>query len=345
METPFAVGLRTHYAQHSFLSHINVYIGKGKAGLFDIGNEMENVAFYGGDYGIYTTKASPGWPVMMVDAYFEGQRIAALRCQESGLSIVNLKVKNVPTVFDIDPNYSDRLYVENSSFENVSGPAIVISNENNSNNQITLRNVECSNVPVLVKYRRSGTETTVAHKIYKIKSFDHGLQMDDMTSLPKFRTQSDIVPITKMEDGLIRDIPALPAMETWVNIRDLGAKGDDETDDTKIFQDAIDKYDNIYVPQGWYRITETLRMKPNTCLIGMHPMGTQLKLPESTPAFSGFGGPKALLESSVGGKNIVNGIGINTNSYNYRAVGLKWMANAGSYVNDVKLVGGHGWHE
>ena len=339
---PVAVGLRTHYAQHSFLSHINVYIGKGKAGLFDIGNEMENVAFYGGDYGIYTTKASPGWPVMMVDAYFEGQRLAALRCQESGLSIVNLKVKNVPTVFDIDPNYSDRLYIENSCFENVSGPAIVVSNENNSNNQITLRNVDCSNVPVLVKYRRSGTETPVAHKIYKIKSFDHGLQMDDMISLPKYRTQSDIVPTTKMGEGVIRDIPALPAMESWVNIRDLGAKGDDETDDTKAFQDAIDKYDNIYVPQGWYRITETLRMKPNTCLIGLHPMGTQLRLPESTPAFSGFGGPKALLESSAGGKNILNGIGINTNSYNYRAVGLKWMANAGSYVNDVKFVGGHG---
>ena len=339
---PFAVALRTHYAQHSFINHINIYIGNGKAGLFDIGNEMEDVAFFGGDYGIYTTKSSPGWPVMMVDAYFEGQRIAALRCQESGLSIVNLLVKNVPTVFDIDPNYADRLYVENSRFENVSGPAIIISNENNSNNQITLRNVDCKNVPVLVKYRRSGTETPVAYKIYKIKSFDHGLGMDDMVSLPKYRTLSDIQPIAKMDEAVIKDIPALPAMETWVNIRDLGAIGDDETDDTKAFQDAIDKYDNIYVPQGWYRITETLRMKPGTCMIGLHPIGTQLKLPESTPAFSGFGAPKALLESSVGGNNILNGIGLNTNTYNYRAVGLKWMANAASYVNDVKFVGGHG---
>jgi hypothetical protein len=76
---PYAVGLRTHYAQHSFISHLAVYIGKGKAGMFDVGNEMENLAFFGGDYGIYTTKASPGWPVMVVDAYFEGQRRAAIR--------------------------------------------------------------------------------------------------------------------------------------------------------------------------------------------------------------------------------------------------------------------------
>ncbi len=339
---PHAVALRTHYAQHSFVSHIAVYIGKGKAGLFDVGNEMENVAFYGGDYGIYSTKASPGWQVMMVDSYFEGQRKAALRCQETGLAMVNIQVKNVPTVFDIDPNYADRLFVENSRFENVSGPAIVISNENNSNNQITLRNVDCSNVPVLAKYSRSNTDTKVSHKIYKIKSYEHGLQMDDIVSMPEYRTILDAEPIQKLPTAMVRDIPALPAMETWVNIRDLGAKGDDETDDTKVFQDAIDKYDNIYVPQGWYRFTETVKMKPNTRLIGLHPFGTQFRLAESTPAFSGFGAPKALLESSEGGANIFNGIGINTGAYNYRAVGVKWMANADSYLNDVKFVGGHG---
>ena len=340
---PFAVALRTHYAQHSFISHINIFIGKGKAGLFDVGNEMENVAFYGGDYGIYTTKASPGWPVMMVDSYFEGQRIAALRCQESGLAIVNLQAKNVPTVIEIESNYADKLLLENCRFENVLGPAIIISNENNSNNQITFRNVDCSNVTVLANFRRSGNETRVQYKIYRINSFDHGLQMDDMTSLPEYRTTSDIVPLQKLPEIIKkREIPELPAMESCVNIRDIGAKGDDETDDTKVFQDAIDKYDNIYVPQGWYKISKTLKMKPKTCLIGLHPMGTQLRLTESTPAFSGFGGPVALLESSEGGTNFLNGIGINTGGINYRAVGLKWMANANSYINDVKFVGGHG---
>ncbi|UCG28479.1 MAG: SMP-30/gluconolactonase/LRE family protein, partial [Bacteroidales bacterium] len=33
---------------------------------------------------------------------------------------------------------------------------------------------------------------------------------------------------------------------------------------------------------------------------------------------------------------------INTGGYNYRAVGCKWMAGAGSLLNDVKFVGGHG---
>ena len=339
---PHAVALRTHYAQHSFISHATIYIGNGKAGIFDVGNEMENVAFYGGDYGIYTTKASPGWPVMMVDGYFEGQRIAALRCQESGLAIVNLQVKNVPSVFIIEPNYSDRLFIENSRFENVSGPALVISNENNSNNQITLRNVDCQNVPVLASYSRSNTETRIAHETYRIHSYDHGLQMEDMSSRAVYKTGMDIVPLQGLPAPLASDLPALPAMENWVNIRDLGAKGDELTDDTQAFQDAIDKYDNIYVPQGWYLISQTLKMKPDTRLIGLHPFGTQFRLSESSLSFSGFGGPRAMIESSEGGANILNGIGINTGAYNYRAVGLKWMAGADSYVNDVKFVGGHG---
>ncbi|HEX3383691.1 MAG TPA: glycosyl hydrolase family 28-related protein, partial [Mucilaginibacter sp.] len=58
---PFAVAIRAHYAQHSFISHVDINTGNGKAGIFDVGNEMHNVRFFGGDYGIYTTKPSPGW--------------------------------------------------------------------------------------------------------------------------------------------------------------------------------------------------------------------------------------------------------------------------------------------
>jgi sugar lactone lactonase YvrE len=339
---PHAIALRTHYAQHSFISHVAIYAGKGKAGLFDVGNEMENVAFFGGDYGIYTTKASPGWQVVMVDSYFEGQRIAALRCQESGLAMVNIQAKNVPVVFDIDPNYADRLYVENSRFENVSNAIVIISNENNSNNQITFRNVDCTNVPVVANYRRSNTQTGVSHKTYRIKEYAHGLQMDNLLATPEYRTQLDAEPLAKLPPAMGRDVPAIAPMAQWVNLRDLGAKGDDVTDDTEAIQAAIDTYDVIYVPQGWYRISQTLRMKPNTQLIGLHPFGTQFRLAESSPAFSGFGAPKALLESSEGGANVLNGIGINTGAYNYRAVGVKWMANGASYMNDIKFVGGHG---
>lgn len=40
---PNAVALRTHYAQHGFVSHSVINIGKGKAGISQLGNEIENV--------------------------------------------------------------------------------------------------------------------------------------------------------------------------------------------------------------------------------------------------------------------------------------------------------------
>jgi hypothetical protein len=101
---PAAIALRTHFAQHSFISHVDIYTGDGKAGLFDGGNEIEDVRFFGGDYGIYTTKPSPGWPFMLVDTWFEGQRRAAIRTREAGLTIVRMNALNTPAVIDIDSN-------------------------------------------------------------------------------------------------------------------------------------------------------------------------------------------------------------------------------------------------
>lgn len=339
---PVAVALRTHYAQHGFVSHMLINIGKGKAGISEVGNEMEDVTFLGGDYGIISGQTSPSWPIAVVDTYFEGQRKAAIMCNNTGYALVNMHVKNTPVAVEIKENEIDRLFMENCFFDNISDAGVIISEEENSLTQVNLLNIDCRNVPVLVKYRQSSKKLEVALKTYKVKEFAYGLIMDNMTANSEYKTIENIEPLQQFPVKPANDIPSLPHMDTWVNIKELGAKGDGITDDTKIFQDAIAKYNVIYVPQGWYHFTETVKMKPGTKLIGLHPMGTQFILAESEPAFSGFGGPKPILESSEGGDDILNGIGLNTGGYNYRAVGCKWMAGEKSYMNDVKFIGGHG---
>jgi hypothetical protein len=339
---PSAVALRTHFAQHSFISHVDIHTGNGKAGMFDVGNEMEDVRFFGGDYGIYTFKPSPGWQFMMVDTYFEGQRKAAIKSQESGLTIVRMTVKNVPTVIETNPNFYEKLFMEDSRLENISGPAFVISNENNAYTQISLRNIDCKSVPVLASYRISGKQIKRSDAIYKIKTFNHGLQMADLTAKPIHTTILDIETLKTFPEPAKKDIPEFPDIKTWANLKSLGAKGDGVTDDTKAIQKAIDEHDVIYVPQGWYRITEAIRMKEKTVLIGLNPVATQFIIEENTEPFGSFGPPKAVLESSKGGSNILTGIGISTGASNSRAVGVKWMAGADSYLNDVKFLGGHG---
>ncbi|MGH7238210.1 MAG: glycosyl hydrolase family 28-related protein, partial [Candidatus Saccharimonadales bacterium] len=292
---PYAVALRAHFAQHSFIAHADINTGNGKAGLFDVGNAMNDVRFFGGQYGIYTTKPSPGWQFMMVDTYFEGQREAAIRTQEAGLTIVRMQVKDVPTVISINPNYGEHLFMENCRFDNVSGPAIIISNEDNAANQISLRNIDCRAVPVFASYRRSGKQILGGGPVYKVKNFIYGLQMDSLQADPVYKTINEMQPLSVFPEAAATNIPNLPEVSTWVNIKTLGAKGDGSTDDTQIIQNAIDKYPTIYFPQGWYIVSETIKLKPNTALIGLSPIATQLIIPDNTPAFGGFGGPKALL--------------------------------------------------
>src|SRR5262245_378276 len=76
---PGAVGVRGRYAQHSFIAHANFRIGSGLAGVHETGNVMEDVHFYGGEYGIWTQRPSAGWQFTAVDASFDGQRVAAIR--------------------------------------------------------------------------------------------------------------------------------------------------------------------------------------------------------------------------------------------------------------------------
>lgn len=339
---PHAVALRTHFAQHGFVSHSIIDIGEGKAGIFDVGNEIENVSFLGGDYGIYTNRTSPGWPMMIVDSYFEGQRKAAVRTNEGGLTIVNMHVNRVPVAVEMVEERADRLYLEDCLFEQVSRAGIVISIENNSMCQVNLVHLDCREVPVLARFLQSGLAVEAPRRIYRVKEFTYGLVMDDMAADSEYKTVVDFEELRDLPGGSGRKIPSLPDMGSWVNIKELGAKGDGESDDTGVFQDAIDKHLNIYVPQGWYRITRTLMLKPGTRLIGLHPFATQILIKESEPAFSGFGAPVPLVESSRGGADVISGIGLNTGAYNYRAVGCKWMAGEQSLVNDVKFVGGHG---
>lgn len=340
---PHAIALRTHYAQHSFIAHCNIEVGCGKAGIFDVGNEMEDVHISGGQYGIITTKCSPGWPFVMVDTSFTGQSAAAIKTREAGLTIIRTKVKDTPVFISVDENYMEKLYVEDSILENVLEAAVVISCENNSLSQYNIRNVSCINTPVFAKYRESGKVVEGIPAPYHVKSFVHGLQLDSLETYEEHKTTFDYTAITEIDFSLVKtNIPKLPPMNTWVNLKELGAKGDGRTDDTEVINVAIEQYETIYLPQGWYIVTDTIKLKSNTKLIGMSPVGTQLIVPDNTKGFAGLGAPKAVIETPAGGTNIIYGIGIDAGGRNPRAVGCKWMSGEVSYMNDVKFMGGHG---
>jgi sugar lactone lactonase YvrE len=336
-----AVAIRFHGAQHDYLSHIDFHIGSGLAGLHQVANEAEDLRFFGGRYGILAEKASPAWQFTLLDGKFEGQREAAIREHEASLTLVNASFRNVPVAIDIDPDYSDWLWVKNSRFENISKAAVIVSNENSVYTQIGFENAVASGTPVFARFRDSG-KTLGSNGVYEVKAFNHGLILKAPGEMGEIGTRWDATPLSAMPAPLPPAIRPLPPSSQWVNIRSLGVMGDGKTDDTAAIQHAIDTTKVIYVPSGRYIVHDTIHLKPDTVLIGLHPSITQFDLPENTLGFGGVGAPKALLETPKGGDNIVAGIGLFTSGINPRAVAALWQSGANSLMDDVRFLGGHG---
>jgi hypothetical protein len=337
-----AVAVRFRVAQHGFLRHIDFHLGSGLAGIYQAGNECEDLRFYGGRYGILTEKTSPAWQFTLIDSEFEGQRDAAIREHEVDLTLVNVAIRNTPIGIEIDRGYSDSLWGKQVRFENVSQAGVMISNENSVFTQIGFDNAVASNTPVFARFRDSGKVIAGQGKQYRVSDFSYGLKLPGLGTMGDFATDVTIAPLARMPARPAPAIRALPPVREWANVRDLGVKGDDETDDTAALQRAIDTHRVLYLPMGRYRVTDTLKLRPDSVLIALHPSLTHLYLPDETPAYAGVGGAKALLESARGGDAIVSGFGLWTGGINPRATALLWRAGEASMVNDVKIQGGGG---
>ncbi len=335
-----AVAIRFHAAQHSFLSHLDFKIGSGFAGVHEVGNEAEDLHFHGGEYGIMARKPSPAWQFTLLDSSFDGQRAAAIRENEVGLTLVHVSFRDVPTAVSIDPDFSDQLWIKDSSFERISGPALVISNEASRMTEINVEGAMCRHVPVFAQLRESGQQFKHTAEEYTVSSFMHGLVV--AAGALDGKIDSNFTVEARVEPSRSSALEPLPPSAEWINVRTLGVRGDNRTDDTVALQHAIDLHRVLYFPSGRYRLSDTVRLRPDSVLIGLHPSTTQFDLADGTPGFAGPGAPKALLSVPEGGNAQVRGLGIFTGGLNGRAVGLLWRSGAASVVDDVRLLGGHG---
>jgi len=335
---PAATAVRMHTAQHSYLSHIDFRLGSALAGIYQVGNLGMDLRFYGGRYGILAEKTSPAWQYSLLDSTFEGQRDAAIREHEAGLTLVNVAIRDTPVGIEIDRGYGDWLWGKNIRFENVSHAGVIVSNEGNAYTQIGFEDSVASGTPVFARFRDSGKTVAGPSKQYRVREFTYGLTLPGAT----YETRIQAAPLAALPRRRASAIRAFPAVSAWTNVRDLGAKGDNSTDDTAALQRAIDTHRVLYFPAGFYRVTDTLKLRPDSVLIGLHPSLTQIVLPDDTPAYRGIGPARGLIESARGGDAIVTGLGIATGGINPRAAGIIWRAGEQSLVDDVKFQGGHG---
>ena len=339
---PAAAGVRFRMAQHAFLSHMDFRLGAGFAGVYQAGNIMEDVHFHGGRYGIVTEKTSPAWQFTLLDSTFDGQSDAAIREHEVDLTLVNVAISDTPVGIEVDRGYSDSLWGKNVRFENVSKAAVVISNEDTVFTQVGFENAVASNTPVFARFRDSGKTVVGKGRHYRVASFTYGLTLPGQGQMGEYKTQAEIAALPASPAVMAPAIRPLPPVSAWTNVKTLGVKGDGETDDTAALQAAIDSHRVLYLPIGFYKITDTLRLRPDTVMLGLHPAVTQLVLPDNNPRHAGVGAVGPMIATPRSGDNILAGIGLFTGRINPRASALLWRSGATSQVTDVKIMGGGG---
>jgi hypothetical protein len=321
---------------------MDFHVGSGLAALTEIGNEAEDLHFYGGRYGILTDKTSPAWQFTLIDSVFEGQREAAIREHEAGLTLIRDTFRNVPVGIDIDPQYSDQLWVKDCRFENISGQVVTISNEKSPLTEVGFENAVVKNSPVFALLRESGKKVAGKGDVYRVRSFSYGLIVPGEGMMGSMGMIYDAASLSAMPAPLAPAIPALPPVEEWVNVHSLGVAGDGTTDDTGAIRKAIDGHRVLYFPSGHYLVSDTLTLKADTVLIGLHPTMTQFDLADGAAAYKGVGPARAVIFAPPGGRNILSGLGVFAGGVNPRAVGVMWCAGEASLIDDVRFLGGHG---
>jgi hypothetical protein len=335
---PAAIAVRFHVAQHSFLQHMHFQVGDGRAAIEDVGNGAIDLQIEGGEYGIISVRTSPAWQFLLMDSSLTGQRRAAIHTQEVGMTLVRDRIARTPVAVEITPGTTEQLFGRDLVLEDIGRSAVVLGDVRKAHHEVTLDHVVCRNVPQIVQ---SGTglgglyEVKGSSSPYVEEHLTIGVEVgpDGRERGVKLRHQER----TGASRAVASDIPSLPSMREWVNVRTLGAKGDG-SDDTAALQAAIDGHRVLYFPSGTYRVTKTLSLQADSVLIGFNPITTLITVTDEAANFTGDGEAVPVVQSAKGGAAILTGIGIDTEAMDRRAAGLVWRAGPRSMVEDVNFM-------
>ena len=130
---------------------------------------MEDVRFFGGQYGIWTRTPSPGWQFTAVDLYFEGQTEAAIRETAAGLTLIRPHFRTSRRPSPSTPAITTNSGSRTGGWRTSAGPAVIISLEENPRTEINMENVVCRRVPTFALLRDSGKTFAAPAEIYEAR--------------------------------------------------------------------------------------------------------------------------------------------------------------------------------
>jgi hypothetical protein len=128
-----------------------------------------------------------------------------------------------------------------------------------------------------------------------------------------------------------------------VNVKDepYGAVGDGTADDTDAIQRAVDEHQTVFLPKGHYAVSKTIRLRPDTQLIGAHRcFSWLLPLDRDGGDFHDAARPQPVVRTAddARAETVLAFLGIRTLQNSPAAYCLHWQAGRRSVFRDTNIV-------
>ncbi len=278
-----AVGVFFRAAQDSHIEDVRVVATGAFAGFYGIPSRASagaaNIEVEGGQYGVYLPRDAGS---VIVGAVLRNQTVEAIHTEDFvptaviGFKIVKSKGPVVRVISRGADNVGTLSLVD--GIVELSGGGEAFNNEAGKN--FYIRNVYVKGTSTLVKSASATALSTgqwsriveYAYTQRNDRSFNLINGSMNQNEINTIKSQASAPPNNLITRHIWQGLPSFE--EALVaNVTDLGATGNDASDDTLAIQRAIDQAASangkVFLPKGEYFISQPLKLRANTQLFGV----------------------------------------------------------------------------
>lgn len=138
-------------------------------------------------------------------------------------------------------------------------------------------------------------------------------------------------------------IPTDIDLSQAADVRDYGAVGDGQADDTEALRRAVAASDVVYLSPGIYRVTDTVMLREHTKLIGVQVHRSRIVLAPNTPGFQDPDNPKPVIDTPDDAEASVHLRDLSFDvpgRYNPGSILVRWRAGRRSSISHCQLPDG-----
>jgi len=254
-----AVVIHWAVAQATSLRNLKIDVGSGDMAVFaenGSGGFMSDLDITGGNIGLQI--GGQQWTFRNIKVT-DTRQVGVAVIWNWVFSTVGISVTNSPVGIQFQGGASTSMTILDASFTNCG--TCVTTDYPKRAQAILLDRVTTNKCAYIVDRSLQGN----ANGEVKVNSWRQGPAFSKGKALPAVQGN---LPSNRPDKNLVQKQRPDFDDGSVANVRTFGAKGDGKSDDTEAIQKAIDSSDSVFFPAGVYLISDTIKLKTKTALIG-----------------------------------------------------------------------------